>query len=138
MSTDEQYRGGCLCSAVRYEVGGPALSTNICFCTQCRRQTGSALPAFVTVSKHDLRLLKGEPASFRASPRATRQFCSDCGTPLFWVEDGSDGVDIFLGTLDEPERVRKPDFAIWARHRLFWLPELATVHAYAEARPPGE
>jgi len=134
MAENELYRGGCLCGAIRYEAEGPPSSINLCFCTQCQRQTGSPLPAFLAVPAANLRLVQGEPTSFRSSARATRRFCGRCGTPLFWQEEGGDGVDIFLGTLDDRASVPPPEYAIWAQHRLPWVPALAGVPEYPGAR----
>jgi hypothetical protein len=136
MGTDEEYRGGCLCGAVRYEVRGRPLSTNICFCTQCQRHTGAPMPAFLTVSEKQFRLVQGRPASYRSSERAIRQFCGQCGSSLFWREDGTDGIDILLGTVDERERVAPPAYAIWAAHRIGWLPELEGIPSYPGRRSP--
>ncbi len=135
MQSAESYRGGCLCGAIRYSVEGPLLSTNVCYCTQCQRQTGAPLPAFLTVAARDLRLERGEPATYRSSPKATREFCARCGTCLFWREHGSDSVDVFLGSVDERERVPRPSFAIWSAHRVPWLPELEGVPSHPGARP---
>ncbi|WP_207484610.1 GFA family protein [Arenibaculum pallidiluteum] len=120
----ETHEGGCLCGAVRYRVSGIPVSANACFCTMCRRQTGSALPAFATWNRAQFVLLAGEPAAYAASPKAERQFCPRCGSALFWIKNGGEEVDVFLGSLDAPERIRPPDYAIWTRHRLPWVPPL--------------
>ena len=134
MSTNDEYHGGCLCGAVRYEVRGEPVSTNLCFCTQCQRHTGSPMPAFATFERERLRILQGEPVTYRSSARAVRQFCGRCGSALFWQEDGGDTIDVFLGTVDERTRVRAPDFAIWAEHRVGWLPQVETIPTYAGRR----
>jgi hypothetical protein len=136
MGTDEGYGGGCLCGAIRYSLQGPLLSTNICFCTQCQRHTGAPMPAFLTVSQKQLRLLQGQPATYRSSPKAVRQFCPQCGSPLFWRQDGEDTVDIFLGTVDEREQVERPRRAIWAAHRAAWLPPIEGIPSYPGGPPP--
>jgi hypothetical protein len=51
----EQHIGGCLCGAIRYAMAGPPTSSNICYCTQCQRQTGAPVPAFVSVETHQTR-----------------------------------------------------------------------------------
>ena len=133
MGTDEEFQGGCLCGAIRYQVRGRTISTNICFCTQCQRNTGAPMPAFLTVRDEQLQLLEGRPATYRSSAQAIRQFCAQCGSPLFWRKDGSDTVDVFLGTVDERERVPQPRFAIWGAHRAAWLPDLDGIPSYPGA-----
>jgi hypothetical protein len=92
------------------------------------------MPAFVTFARERLRILQGEPVTYRSSARAVRQFCGSCGSPLFWQEDGSDTIDVFLGTVDERTRMRAPDFAIWAEHRVSWLPQVETIPTYPGGR----
>ncbi len=123
--SEEIHEGGCQCGAVRYRAEGAPASTNACYCGQCRRHTGSVLPAFATwkLARFDL---AGEVGSFRSSEKAVRQFCPRCGSPLFWRGDGRDEIDVLIGSLDAPERVGTPRYGIWAKHRLPWV-----------APPPG-
>jgi hypothetical protein len=126
--------GGCLCGAVRFRMTGAPTSTNICYCTQCQRQSGAPMPAFASCRSEQLSLDSGEPTSFRSSERAVRQFCGNCGSTLFWREAGNDEVDIFLGTFDDPSRLPAPRYAIWAAHRVAWLPEIEGAPSYAGRR----
>ena len=132
---EETHEGGCLCGAVRYRATGAPVSTNACFCSQCRRQTGSALPAFATWTIDRFALLSGEVAGYSATPKAERQFCPRCGSPLFWRSKKGNEIDIFLGTLDAPERVGPPAFAIWTRHRMPWVAPTGGPE-FPEARDP--
>jgi hypothetical protein len=128
------HEGGCLCGAIRYRVDGAPVSTNVCYCTQCQRQTGAAMPAFASYKLDRFRLLSGAPTSYRASSFATRQFCATCGSSLFWQRDGDDELDVFLGTLDEPTHMPPPDDQLWTEHRMPWLPELSGIKAYPRER----
>lgn len=130
----EQHSGGCLCGAVRYRMDGAPTSTNICYCTQCQKQSGAPVPAFASCRVDKLALLAGAPMSYRSSERAVRQFCGVCGSTLFWREDDSSEVDVFLGTFDNAGRLPAPGYAIWAAHRLDWVPELPSVPAFAGRR----
>ena len=44
-----------------------------------------------------------EPDRYRSSPIAQRGHCRDCGTPLTYEGDGSDGLDLTVGSFDAPE-----------------------------------
>ena len=133
----DQHAGACLCGAIRFRIAGRPIGGNICYCTQCRRQTGSPMAAFATFRLDQLELLAGQPASYRASEIATRQFCARCGSALFWRADGREELDVFLGALDEPERLRKPAMQIWTQHRLPWVPAMAEIKAYKQSRKAG-
>lgn len=137
MTSNEQHTGGCLCGAIRYRVSGPPLRAGLCHCGQCRRETGSALPAFVTWPRERLEILKGKPAGHRASDFATREFCRDCGAPLFWRGDRRDTISLFLGSLDDAEAMPKPSYQLWTDRRLPWVPEMPDITPHRQ-NPPRE
>jgi len=138
MSNEREHTGGCLCGAVRYRASGEPTEINICYCTQCRRQSGSPMSVFPTYPLDRFELLRGSPGSFRASDRATRQFCSVCGSALFWRRDGARELDIFLGSFDEPACLRKPESQIWTQHRIPWIPPMPEIRAFARTRQEGQ
>jgi hypothetical protein len=92
------------------------------------------MPAFATCRGEQLTITTGEPTSYRSSPRATRYFCGRCSSSLFWIEDESDELAIFLGTFDKPSALPVPRHAIWAAHRVAWLPDLAWIPSYPATR----
>lgn len=130
--TETLHRGGCLCGAIRFRVTGEPIRTSICYCTQCRRQTGSAMPAFATFVATLVEIEQGTPAAFSASPRAVRQFCPACGSAQFWHEHGSGEVDVFLGAFDAPERLPPPARQIWTTHRLPWVATVDAIPGFPE------
>lgn len=130
--TETLHRGGCLCGAIRFRATGEPVRTSICYCTQCRRQTGSAMPAFATFPATAVEVQQGKPAGYSASSRAVRQFCPACGSALFWREHGGSEVDVFLGALDAPQRLPPPARQIWTRHRMPWVAGVAAIPAFAE------
>jgi hypothetical protein len=61
----------------------------------------------VQVRKEDVVWERGEPAYFHSSRIARRGFCRECGTPLsFEYTDQKRSIDLSVGSLDEPGRVR--------------------------------
>ena len=88
--------------------------------------------SFVTFPAAGFELLSGSVLSYRASDFATRQFCGRCGSALFWRRDGSDELDIFLGSLDRPAEVPMPQKQIWTRHRMAWVPAQREIPAFKE------
>ncbi|WP_438028618.1 GFA family protein [Sorangium sp. So ce233] len=128
--TEAHHTGGCLCGAIRYRARGAPSSTNLCYCNQCRRQSGSPMPAFATFADERFELLSGSPTTYRSSSIAVRQFCSTCGSALFWRRDGAREIDIFLGSMDRPSDLPPPSFQIWTVHRVPWLPPIPGVADY--------
>lgn len=130
MSKAENHEGGCLCGAIRYRAAGAPLRVGLCHCGQCRRQTGSALPSFVTWPRSAFEITKGQPAGIRLSDFATRQFCRDCGSPLFWRADKGEEITVLLGSLDDAEAMPKPSYELWTERRMHWVPELPGIKSY--------
>ena len=52
-----------------------------------------------------------------------RGFCGRCGTPLFYDVPGADFINITLGSLDEPQRV-KPEAQSNLAGKMHWFAEL--------------
>jgi len=127
---DAFHQGGCLCGAVRYKTTGTPNDTNVCYCTQCQRQSGSPLPAFANFNLDQFELLRGELGSYRASDTASRQFCPSCGSWLFWVRDGGTRISITLGSFDDPSDFPTPDYEIWTDHRIKWLGNILGADSY--------
>jgi hypothetical protein len=113
--------GGCLCGNVRYRVEGPIEESAYCHCRTCQQQSGAPVVAWFAVSPKHFALLKGTPKKFRASDRAAREFCGDCGTYLLFREDDETAtLGVNTATLDEPDRV-PPTFHIWHRSHIKWF-----------------
>ncbi len=137
MSKTEVHQGGCLCGAIRYRATGAPLRVGLCHCGQCRRQTGSALPSFVTWPRKAVEITKGKPAGIRLSDYATREFCRDCGSPLFWRADKGEDITVPLGSLDDAEAMPKPSYELWTERRLHWVPELPGIKSYRQEPARG-
>jgi hypothetical protein len=65
--------------------------------------------------------VKGEPMRYRSSRYAEHGFCSICGSTLTMYEEVlSDRVQVAVGSLDQPQRVR-PDDHVWTQDQLPWF-----------------
>lgn len=103
MSKDQKaYSGSCLCGAVSYEITGPLRPVVGCHCRQCQKTSGHYVAA--TQGRWDRLNLKREEglAWYRSSDTASRGFCRECGSSLFWRPHGKNMVSIMAGTLDAP------------------------------------
>ncbi len=127
-----EHTGGCLCGAIRFRASGEPSGANICYCTQCRHQTGSAMPSFVSFPRSQFQLLSGTPVSYGSSPSVAREFCGRCGSALFWRSGGSEEADIYLGAFDRPEDLPPPKKQIWTQRRMPWVPEQAHIPAFKQ------
>ena len=64
-----------------------------------------------------------------------RSFCPICGSRLFFLFD--DGVEIFLGTLDQAPNGIKPMVEVWTIRREQWLAPVSGASPYDENSPNG-
>ena len=119
--------GGCLCGAVRYHLDGEIEDSAYCHCRTCQRQSGAPVVAWFAIAPSALAYTKGKPKGYRASNRATREFCGDCGTYLLFREDDATAsLGVNTATLDEPARV-PPTFHIWHQSHIAWF-ETSDAH----------
>ena len=127
VKTKDACMGGCLCGAVRYRIaleGGTAgaawnLAGNYCHCSMCRKATGGGYAVFFDVPRPTLAWTKGEPTIYRSSPVATRGFCANCGSPLYYDKDAESVRWMTVGSLDDPSNF-KPRHHYGVESRLPW------------------
>ncbi|MDW6020491.1 GFA family protein [Mesorhizobium sp. BAC0120] len=124
MAVDIVRTGGCLCGAVKYEVRGEPFQSGLCHCTTCRKLTGSSFSATANW-RSDQFSMTGELRTYER-----RSFCPRCGSRLFYLYD--DGVEVFLGTLDQAPNDIKPMVEVWTVRREHWLPPIAGVTTDSE------
>ena len=98
--------GGCQCGRVRYVARIDSDDAYLCHCGMCRRATGGASIAFRSIAASDVVWTTRAPDYYVSSPIARRGFCAACGTPLtFEYLDGT-GMDLTIGSFDDPTRFR--------------------------------
>ena len=128
--------GGCFCGRVRYEAGGAPYNATSCHCSMCRRTSGAPFMAWFSVPRSQFRL-RGEPARFRSSAKASRTFCPECGTQLTFELDGAgDEIDVTTASLDEPDRVPPSDHTYTAS-RLDWVELADGLPQFRQSRREG-
>jgi len=109
--------GGCLCGAVRFRFGLPALWVAHCHCSMCRRAQGAGFVTWVGADEARFALESGGDVlrRFQSSAAATRSFCSRCGSPLFFQSSRWPGeVHVTLASLDDPTGLDPQAHAYWS------------------------
>jgi hypothetical protein len=120
-----RFTGGCLCGALRYEAAGQPTGMGFCFCTDCRKASGSGFIPFINFRAEAVSF-SGASLQFRSlSIRGTesvRNSCPICGGLVFGGEVGKDDAHtIYAGSLDDAS-LFAPRIAIFNRDRPAWLP----------------
>ncbi|WP_282609809.1 GFA family protein [Pelagibius sp. Alg239-R121] len=96
------YSGSCLCGAVTYEIAGPLRPVVGCHCRQCQKTSGHYVAATQGYWQHLHLKHEDGLAWYRSSDTASRAFCKNCGSSLFWRRHGNELFSIMAGTLDQP------------------------------------
>ena len=126
--------GGCQCGAIRYALFEMPEST-ICHCRMCQKAVGGPFAALSKVRRECFTWTRGEPAAFRSSSAAERQFCAACGTPLTFHYLDSDALEVTTGSLDHPADLPpKKNFSVASR--LPWI-ALLVPGGLPEVPPDG-
>lgn len=122
--------GGCHCGTIRYRLGGPVVAACVCHCASCRRTSGAASVAWLTVAAGDFIALAGDPTRYASSPGVTRGFCPVCGTSISF-QISPDSIDVTIASLDDPEAV-VPDRETWLDHRVSWAATNPALKGFPE------
>ena len=131
-------RGGCLCGAVRYEVDRTLGELGHCHCGMCQKFHGAPFGTYVEVEKVHFRITAGETAltTYRSSPGVQRTFCRHCGTPIQFLADESETIDLIAPTLDDAPDARLT-YEIWASAKRGWLEADGPLESH-ETEPPRD
>ncbi|BBM84634.1 GFA family protein [Candidatus Uabimicrobium amorphum] len=122
----EKITGSCLCGGVVFEVQKITGPFELCHCNRCRKATGSAYAAMVSVHSKNIHLTCGKEfigvydTPIREKPPAYRSiFCRNCGSPLpdFFTQQTI--IEIPAGLLDKNFHV-KPDKHIYVEYKPTW------------------
>lgn len=126
---NDQATGSCLCGAVRFRVHGAFEHFFLCYCSRCRKGSGSAHAANLFASDATVEWLSGEGKVRVFELPGTRHakcFCSVCGSALPRASAGGGLVVVPAGSLDTRLKIR-PDARISYASRAEWVDELECV-----------
>ncbi|HJZ45215.1 MAG TPA: GFA family protein [Hyphomicrobiaceae bacterium] len=115
--------GGCQCGAVRFAVYAEPIKTGICHCRMCQKAVAGPFAVLAEVPWGEFAWTRGQPAAFRSSSRAMRDFCAACGTPLSYRQPDGAIIELLTGAFDEPARV-PPTYEVGTESKLAWLAHL--------------
>ena len=123
MTTPATHEGSCFCGRVRYRIAAPVKFVAHDHCSMCRRIAGAPFVTWCGVKEGQFEMLAGEDAltTFASSAHATRQFCTTCGSHLFFRSTNWPGeVHVTLAPLHAPEGL-VPKAHVFYSDRAPWL-----------------
>ena len=111
-------QGSCLCGSVKYEIEGDPLVFNHCYCSRCRKASGTGhasniiLRTPVRVDCTSGEELLGE---FKVpdAERFRNVFCTRCGSPLPRQSPDKSFAVIPGGSLDSDSPIQPTDRIMW-------------------------
>jgi hypothetical protein len=122
--------GSCACGAVTWSAAIPPIAICHCFCSQCRKVSGST---FLTMMEFPIWAINFKPrlselSGVNLKPYARRGFCGNCGSTMsFRHFDFMEHIEIGMGTLDEESLsgITMEQVLLGARKNWCWLKEKA-------------
>lgn len=100
------FSGGCACKSVRYEVAAEPIAVMDCHCRDCQYASGGACTTAVVVPAAAFKVTKGKAKRFASKGdsgnEVYRNFCENCGSPLFSEPPGGAIMVVKAGSLDDP------------------------------------
>lgn len=108
-NSDHEFRGRCMCSAVRFGFNGPPRFVADCVCDSCRSAHGAAVVTWVGVKEPQFSFVTdtASVAWYPSSAESERGFCTSCGTRLLFRSTKWPGeIHMAVACLDEPHVLR--------------------------------
>jgi len=124
--TEVNLKGGCLCGAVQYELGGEATRFYHCHCSRCRKVSGTGHSTNLFVKLSSLAWTQGEEliGKFKAPDAKyfATWFCTQCGSPVPRHIPQANVAVIPAGSLDSDVPI-KPQARVYWGSRTEWTCE---------------
>ena len=123
MESRAEYRGTCLCGAVRVAAKPKSNSIGACHCTMCRKWGGGPFLAVECESEVDFEGAE-HISTFSSSEWAERGFCQKCGTHLFYRLKQAGHFAIPVGLFDGADQ--------WQLTEQIFIEQKPSFYSFAE------
>jgi hypothetical protein len=115
----------CSCGKLEIELAGDPKLVVACNCLSRQKRTGSVFGVGAYFDNDQIVSKKGETKSFtrigEAGRAATRSFCPDCGSTVYWeAEFQPNRVGVAVGCFEDPE-FPEPGVVAWNRSKHEWV-----------------
>ena len=131
----EKYTGSCICGSVKYEISGEFRFFFHCYCSRCRKSTGTGHASNVILHPEAAAWTAGEEliGSYKVADaqRYRTVFCKNCGSPLPRVAPDLSIAVIPAGTLDNYPDI-EPTGRIFCGSKADWACDTTGLPAWDE------
>ena len=124
MIMENQARGSCFCSAIRFSASLPSKWCAHCHCSMCRKNHGAGYVTWAGFETDQVKITHGEDqlSWFDSSAGAQRGFCKNCGSSLFFRSERWAGeLHIALGSFDTAIDLQ-PQANVYFEKHVDWMP----------------
>jgi len=112
-----EFAGSCLCGSIRYRITGTPRVFNHCYCSRCRKSSGTGHASNIILKLDDAEWLQGEELLGRFkvpdAERFSTSFCTRCGSQMPRVRKEQGFAVIPAGTLDSDVPIQPTDRIMW-------------------------
>ncbi|ORX98685.1 Mss4-like protein [Clohesyomyces aquaticus] len=122
-------RGSCLCKNIRFLLTGSPINTVLCHCDNCGRTSGVGFMANSFFKKTQVDMVSDtsiktyEDSNTDSGGTINRQFCGNCGSPLFTTNASyPELIIVTSGSLEKDVgRFWVPKMELYCKGRRAWL-----------------
>ncbi|WP_161599035.1 GFA family protein [Aidingimonas lacisalsi] len=114
--------GSCHCSDIEFCIHENELTVRYCYCTTCRKLSGSDYSSVARVARPSFTITKGAEslAAYESRPGKLRYYCSKCFSPIYVTTDNElSFLRVRLGLLDGSPRVKVTGH-MWVSEKPTW------------------
>jgi hypothetical protein len=129
-------KGSCLCGAIQFEIDAAGVVLTVgCFCTNCRKVSGSQYGVYLQVKRGAFRWIAGEDqvGAYESSPGNKRGFCRVCGS-VAPIATTFGAVRVPGGALDEDPGVL-PEVMLFSASRAGWCATDSVSRVFSDSGP---
>lgn len=133
------FTGRCLCGAISYSVDAEPTVVGDCYCTDCRRSSGTSHCTHAAIPDSALTVTGAVTVYERAADSGNlvrRAFCGHCGSAIYSTNRGIPGMTfIRVSSMDDLDRAA-PQMSVYASRAPAWA-RLDRSHPVFETMPQG-
>ena len=129
-------KGSCLCGAIAFELDDAGVVVAVaCFCTNCRKVSGSQYGVYLQVRVGSFRWVSGEDhvVAYESSPGNRRGFCRACGS-IAPLRTSYGAVRVPGGALDDDPGV-VPEVVLFSGSKAGWCTADEARQTFPDAGP---
>lgn len=123
--------GQCHCGAVRFTTPKEAVHSTLCYCDDCRRQSGAPVLAWAMFPEGAVSI-EGDARVYHSSESGRRTFCGQCGTGLFFTNAPlrrMGMIQVRIAALDDPAAIA-PRMQVQTAERPDWMTSAHALPAF--------